>query len=137
MNVNYRMEIYAIATENGKEYVAHFPALKGLSGGGITQQEAISSLLEDFEYYVQVVKEEGLSLPKEDIYEEPEKYRSYKGNFTVRTTPEIHQYLTEESTRHNLSLNAYVNNLFSQDMGGRLLFEKAYELACAMSKLNF
>lgn len=70
MSLNYKMEIYTINTEDGKEYVAHFPALKELAGGGQSQAEALECLLENAKEYMQWLVEDGYPIPKEGFFDE-------------------------------------------------------------------
>lgn len=114
MSLNYKMEIFALETDEGFEYVAHYPALKGVSGGGESRQEAIECLEENAIYYIEVLHEEGFPIPKEDLFEEPKKY---SGTFSVRTTPDIHESLTNQAKQHGISLNSHINNIFSRYIG--------------------
>jgi|LSQX01.2.fsa_nt_gb predicted HicB family RNase H-like nuclease len=114
MNLNYKMIVYGVKTEEGVEYVAKFPALKGVAGGGKTQEEAVKVLLEHAKEYMDDLKEDGYPIPEEDLFEEQKKY---SGTFSVRVSPETHKYLAESASDEGLSLNAYINNLFSKDMG--------------------
>jgi len=125
VSINYRIEVYGIETDEGREYVAHFPALKGVAGGGISQKEAIESLLENAEYHLTFMKSKGYKIPKEDLFDEP---KEYSGRFSVRTTSMVHEYLSRVSAEQGISINAYINNLFHLDMGGTLMLQKAEEL---------
>lgn len=58
---------YTVILEKGREsgYVAHVPALKGCVSQGNSREEAVSNVKEAIEAYIEVLIEDGLSVPTE------------------------------------------------------------------------
>ena len=58
---------YTVILEKGRESrcVAHVPALKGCVSQGNSREEAVSNVKEAIEAYIEVLIEDGLSVPTE------------------------------------------------------------------------
>ena len=58
---------YTVILEKGREsgHVAHVPALKGCVSQGNSREEAVSNVKEAIEAYIEVLIEDGLSVPTE------------------------------------------------------------------------
>jgi predicted RNase H-like HicB family nuclease len=59
---------YTVIIEQGREsgYVAHVPALRGCVSQGKTRAEALKSVREAMEAYIEALIEDGLPVPKEE-----------------------------------------------------------------------
>lgn len=58
---------YTFIIEKGREsgYVAHVPALRGCVSQGTTKQQALASIKEAIEAYLEALMEDGLPVPTE------------------------------------------------------------------------
>jgi antitoxin HicB len=64
MTLPYRLEVFAERDEDGDLfYVAHHPELRGCLAQGRTPEEAVASLREARELYLQSLIEDGLEVP--------------------------------------------------------------------------
>jgi predicted RNase H-like HicB family nuclease len=98
------MIIYKMNNDDGLDFVAEYPALKGVSGVGSSPQEAIDSLIESAEFNIEGLKEAGLPIPLEDAYIEDD----YSGKITLRLSKGLHRKVAEIANNQGISLNQYL-----------------------------
>lgn len=118
----YRVEITAIAEEEGGGYLARLPQFGrlGIVGDGETPEEALRELeaakRERFAEYLA----EGRAIPEPETEEE-----DFSGRFVVRLPKFLHRELVSTARRNEVSLNQYVVTLLTVNwrddkIGGRL-----------------
>lgn len=100
--LNYKMSVYALESELGLEYVAEYPALKGVAGTGSTVSEAIEDLSINAEENIKLLLEVGLPVPVSDIVVDLE---DYSGKLSVRLSKNMHRMLSEFSESQGVSIN--------------------------------
>ena len=99
--MNYKMIVYAIETEGGIEHVAEFPALRGVSGVGNNQIEAINDLYVNAQINIEALHEAGLPIPTEDVIDNYD----YSGKLSARLTKSLHRKLAELAVKEGVSIN--------------------------------
>ena len=104
-----KYSINLIWSDEDDSYIALAPAFPGLSAFGDTQEEAISEALTVIEGFIQVLTENGESIPAPDILEE------FSGQTRLRLPKSLHSSLTIEAQRQGVSLNTYIIHLLSQN----------------------
>jgi predicted RNase H-like HicB family nuclease len=97
----YKMIIYAMETGEGLDYIAEYPALKGVVGIGLSEAEALVNLQVNAQINVQALKEAGLPIPDSDITEKNE----YSGKLSVRLSSRLHRSIAELSSSEGVSIN--------------------------------
>lgn len=112
----YKALEYNIIIEKEEEkgeswYIAYTNELGKFAcyGRGETQIEALNSLIEEKEAFIEYLFNEGQSIP------EPKKGGSerYSGIFNVRTSPSIHANLVNQAKEMDISLNLYLNQVLA------------------------
>lgn len=53
---DYKINLYQIDTDDGKEWIAEYPELKYCSGSGKTQEEALEMAEKEKEFYLDALK---------------------------------------------------------------------------------
>lgn len=94
---------------------ARIVELPGCMTEADSEEEAVRSLQEALELWLQSEIEQGHRIP------EPEG-RKYSGTFTVRTSPWLHQLASDAARRQNVSLNEFVNEVVAMAAGGGASF---------------
>lgn len=112
---NYKMVVYAMKSEAGIEFVAEYPALKGVSGTGKSEVDAISDLLINAEVNLKARVEAGLSIPEEDLLERTD----YSGKLSLRLSTGLHQKVAELSVREGVSINHMIVEAVSMYVAGK------------------
>lgn len=120
---NYKMILYAIETDQGLEYVAEYPTLKGVAGVGDTQIDAINDLHLNAEINIQALLEAGLPVPAEDITVK----NDYSGKLSVRLSKSLHQKLAEFAESEGVSINQCIVEAISSYVSSST-FEKNFSL---------
>ena len=64
---NYKIEVYTLDTDDGIKYYAHYPSIKGISGGGDTASEAIEILESIIDEHFDFLVENGYPIPDPDF----------------------------------------------------------------------
>jgi len=64
---NYKMIIYGIEAQEGIQYVAEYPALKGVSGTGIDPEHAMRDLEINSTVNLEALREANLPIPESDL----------------------------------------------------------------------
>ncbi|NTW96612.1 MAG: hypothetical protein HGB31_08345 [Erysipelotrichaceae bacterium] len=65
--MNYKMIVYTIESNNGLEYIAEYPKLKGVSGVGKDENEAIHYLITNAKINITALRKAGLPVPESDM----------------------------------------------------------------------
>lgn len=108
MSLPYTTIIEPINDESGFYYVGRIMELEGCMADGETLEEAISSLNEVMELWIETKLEKGFAVP------EPMPGASATGRFTLRLPKSLHQRLTIEADKEGISLNQYALYKLSQ-----------------------
>jgi predicted RNase H-like HicB family nuclease len=109
MNLPYKIEI--IPEEDGTGFNAVIPDLKGCMAFGETSEEALETLNEVKQIWIEAALDRGWRIP-EPIIEE----REYSGKFNVRIPPYLHRDLVKFAENQNTSLNQLVLALLSEGL---------------------
>lgn len=97
----YKMNVYTMRSGDGFDYVAEYPALKGVAGVGTNEFEAIKDLLVNAEINISALEAAGLPIPEEDLLQRTE----YSGKLSVRLSSNMHRRLAELSEQEGVSIN--------------------------------
>ncbi len=89
-------------SDEDQEFVGTCLELPSLSGLAKTQAGALQEITEVVEESVKSLIEEGSHPP------EPLATQEYKGNLTLRTTPEKHRELAIRAAESKVSINQYI-----------------------------
>lgn len=81
-----------------------------------SEEEAVRSLREALELWLESELEHGRTIPKPEA-------RRYSGTFTVRTSPWLHRLAADAARRQNVSLNEFVNEVVALASGGSAAFK--------------
>jgi antitoxin HicB len=103
--MKYSIDIVWSDEDSG--YIATIPEFKNLSAFGETCEDALREAKIALEGYIEAYKEDGLPLP------EPTKVQSYSGQLRLRMPRELHQRLSLEAMRQDVSLNTFMVYLLS------------------------
>lgn len=129
--MDYKIEIKKTITTEGEKWIAICPALQGVRGGGNTPEEALSVLKTEMEYMLDFLKDEGEELPEPDALSSLE---GYSGRITYRPGKKLHQNITEQAKKHDVSINSYINNAVSFYLGSNSYLNQASSLEKIMQQ---
>ncbi len=99
----YKILLYQIDTDDGKEWIAEYPELKYCSGGGKTQIEALQMAEEEKRFYLEALKNIGEEAPV------PNKFHNYSGKFLVRISKSLHTKAVVIAQKEGICLNSLVS----------------------------
>lgn len=99
-------KVYKMKVEDHIFWVAESSCLKGCVGQGDTIEEAVSTLEENEEVWLETAEECGIDIPDIPI----ETDNDYSGKFTVRVSPYVHKMASIYAQKQRISLNQYVND---------------------------
>ncbi len=87
--------------------------LQGCMSVGETITEAYEMIKDAMTGWLSIALEDG------DVIPEPEalQKREYSGKFVVRVPKNLHKELAETAVENGISLNAYINSIFSRHCG--------------------
>ena len=108
MSLPYTTIIEPINDESGSYYVGRIMEFDGCMADGETKEEAIQSLNEVMELWIETKLENGFAVP------EPMQEAKATGKFTLRLPKSLHQRLTMEASKEGISLNQYALYKLSQ-----------------------
>ena len=108
MGLPYSKVVTFTDDESGKYYVSEVLELSGCSSTGDTETEALESLMEAMEGYIQTKLDYGDPIP------EPVTAEEFNGKFLLRLPKTLHRRLSYESKREGVSLNQYALYKLSQ-----------------------
>ncbi len=109
----YKMIVYTMKQGDSEEYVAEYPALKGVAGVGSSPFEAIENLMESAEVNVAALIEAGLLVPESDSQTRNE----YSGKLSVRLSSKLHRMVAELSKQEGVSINQCIVEAVSMYVG--------------------
>jgi len=101
MSLPYTTIIEAVNDESGLYYVGRIMEFEGCMSDGDTKAEALQSLQEAMELWIETKLANGFHVP------EPIGEPKATGKFTLRLPRTLHQRLTAEAEREGVSLNQY------------------------------
>ena len=101
MSLPYTTIIEPINDEAGFYYVGRIMEFDGCMADGDTKEEALQSLQEAMELWIETKLANGFDVP------EPAGAVKATGKFTLRLPKSLHQRLTTEAGREGVSLNQY------------------------------
>ena len=108
MSLPYSKVVTFYDDESGQYYVSEVLELNGCSSTGDTEAEALESLTEAMEGYLQAMLKHGDTIP------EPLMTEGYNGRFLLRLPKSLHRRLSYESQKEGVSLNQYALYKLSQ-----------------------
>jgi predicted RNase H-like HicB family nuclease len=106
--LNYRVTLYR--DEEG-DYIAEIGDLQGCVAHGSTAAEALESLEQAKQVWMESRLAGGLEIP------EPRPAQSYSGKMLLRMPRYLHQQLSQQASAEGVSLNQYVVSLLSEAAG--------------------
>lgn len=101
---NYRINMYAVETEEGIEWVVRFPEVFNYGGSGKSQEEALKNAYENLEFELNLLKEEGKPIPLPQV-----DNNSYSGKFVLRLTKTLHRDVSFYAEKEGTSINNIIN----------------------------
>lgn len=107
LRLRYPVEVHE---SNGGYFVTH-PDLDGCMAQGATLDEALSSLADARELWIEARLAGGYGVPEPDSGE-------YSGKLSLRMPPELHRRLARLAEKRGISLNLLINSVLSSYSGG-------------------
>ena len=108
MALPYSKVVTFLNDESGMYYVSEVLELPGCSSTGETEAEALESLVEAMEGYLQT------KIDYNDPIPEPVTTEGFSGKFLLRLPKTLHRKLSYESQKEGVSLNQYALYKLSQ-----------------------
>jgi len=108
MSLPYTTIIEPMNDESGFYYVGRIMEFEGCIADGDTKIEALQSLQEAMEIWIETKLANGFHVP------EPIRETKLTGKFTLRLPKTLHQRLTTEAVKEGVSLNQYALYKLSQ-----------------------
>jgi len=108
MALPYSKVVTFLDDESGQYYVSEVLELSGCSSTGDTEAEALESLKEAMEGYLQA------KIDHSDPIPEPVTTEGFNGKFLLRLPKTLHRKLSYESQKEGVSLNQYALYKLSQ-----------------------
>lgn len=110
-HLSYPFLINPLSDEDGGGYLIEFPDLPGCISDGESIEEAIENGKDAVECWI-----EDARLSKEPI-PLPGSLERFSGKFMQRVPKSLHQQLSLNAKKENVSLNSYVLHLISMGLG--------------------
>lgn len=126
MDLPYKIEI--IPEEGGTGFNVEVPDLKGCVAFGETIEDALQTLTEVKQTWIEIALERGWRIP-EPVTEE---FKEYSGRFNVRLARYLHRKLAELAEAENTSLNQLVVALLAEGterLGAQIVSQKTASVA--------
>ena len=101
MELPYNFMVQHVKDEGGGYYFSRVLELDGCHSDGATREEALESLREAMEGWIETKLEFGDAIP------EPTSQNNYSGKFVIRLPKSLHQRLSVEAESEGVSLNQY------------------------------
>ncbi|NLC65271.1 MAG: type II toxin-antitoxin system HicB family antitoxin [Erysipelothrix sp.] len=114
--LDYDVEIKRMDTTDGVRWVAYYPSLKGVMGGGKTPEEALKVLGKEAVEMVEFMREERDLIPESD---EVIDLNAYSGRITLRMSKSMHRMVVETAKREGVSANAWINEAIGMLLGSK------------------
>lgn len=93
-------------------------------GIGSAETEAIESFKVEKDFFIEYLYKEGIEIPSP----ENDDTSNYSGVFTVRTTPWLHHQLVKQSKNQGVSLNSYINQIISYNLGYKMALNQSIDV---------
>jgi predicted RNase H-like HicB family nuclease len=110
---NYKMIIYGIEAQEGIQYVAEYPALKGVSGTGIDPEHAMRDLEINSTVNLEALREANLPIPESDLLIQTK----YSGKLSLRLSKRLHAQVARAADVEGVSINQYIVEAVAQAVG--------------------
>lgn len=107
---DYKMVIYGIESNEGIQYVAEYPALKGVSGVGMNPSEAIIDLKVNAEVNLAALREAQLPIPESDFLIQTQ----FSGKLSLRLSKGLHAQLARFAEAEGISINQCIVEAVAQ-----------------------
>ena len=101
MELPYNFIVQHVKDESGDYYFSRVLELDGCHSDGATRDEALESLREAMEAWIETKLEFGDTIP------EPISQNDYSGKFVIRLPKSLHQRLSVAAESEGVSLNQY------------------------------
>ncbi len=98
-------------SEEDNAYLCKCLEFPSLSTHGDSTEEALRVMKEVVNESIEWLQEDGEPVP------EPFGLRKYKGNLTLRVSPNTHRSLTIRAAEESISINQYITNLIESNTG--------------------
>ena len=108
LSLPYTSILEPVNDESGHYYAGRVMELDGCMADGDTKEEALQSLQEAMELWIETKLANGFEVP------EPIRDAKASGKFTLRVPKSLHQRLAIEARREGVSLNQYALYKLSQ-----------------------
>lgn len=112
----YKVTPHLVSSNNGVRWVAYYPSLKGVMGGGKTPEEALKVLGKEAVEMVEFMREERDLIPESD---EVIDLNAYSGRITLRMSKSMHRMVVETAKREGISANAWINEAIGMLLGSK------------------
>ncbi|HAQ55811.1 MAG TPA: hypothetical protein DCR44_00130 [Acholeplasmatales bacterium] len=107
---------YQIETKEGFEWVIEYPELPGVTGGGVSYEEALREAEDNKRFYFDYLQESGRSIPAPS---EVADLGDLSGKITLRLSKSLHQSIILRAQVERVSINALINEVLSTYLAAR------------------
>lgn len=112
--MDYNVELTRIETVEGIMWVATCPTLQGVTGGGVSAQQALETLEVQVEEMLNFLRDEGEPIPEAELMQ-PTK--EYSGRVTYRPGKRLHREIFEQAELNDVSINTFISDAVSSYIG--------------------
>lgn len=133
-SLNYDLKISALSEEDGGGFMAEIPNLPGCCSDGETINEAVANLMEAKKEWMLLALERGIDIPLPQTV--LHSGNDYSGKFTLRVPKSLHKELAERAIKEEVSLNQYLNNLISYQLGKKSISDEIKAHVAKMKTIN-
>jgi predicted RNase H-like HicB family nuclease len=119
--MNYDINKYTYRIEWSEEdevYICRCLEFPSLAAHGDTPEEALGELKKVVQDSIEWLIEDKELIPK------PFSLRKFKGNLTLRVSPQTHRSLAIRATEEHVSINQYINNLIESSSGYQIIIRE-------------
>ena len=107
LNLPYPVQLSHQSEDDDEYWLAEILELSGCMADGSSPDEALESLEEAKQLWIETQIEDGYEVP------EPTQAHDYSGKFLVRIPKSLHHRLVIQAKREGVSMNQYVTSLLS------------------------
>ena len=118
LSLTYPMTIMKDVEEGETYYIAEIPDLPGCGAHGKTVEEALNSLEEARELWIETSFEKGMEIP------EPVSDEEFSGKILLRIPPTLHMKLTTKARKEESSLNQFIRKNLEQGLVLETILDK-------------
>lgn len=122
---NFKMDVYRLDIDDTVSWVAEYPSISTVVGGGNTPIEAIKQLQENTNFFFECLEADGDPLPVED---DPVKFKACSGKIPLRTSKSLHFKAKELAKKEGISLNLFLNEGISAYVAQKSLINEFKEI---------